>query len=141
MTDSSGTTGSGDGPFDIGSVAEEAAKLVDALSEWAKDSGAAATGAAGAVAGLADLARDIEGHVGGENCTYCPLCRLVGIVRATSPEVKGHLATATTALFRAAASAMATHPPDASGPRRQGVERIDLEEPDGSSSQEDGRWD
>ena len=120
-------SGSGDGP-EVGSVAEEAAKLVGALSDWARDQGdTASSGVAGSVAGLADLARDLEGHVAGENCTYCPVCRVIGLVRATSPEVKGHLATATTALLQAAMSAMATQVPDEAHRRDAGVEKIDLD--------------
>jgi hypothetical protein len=115
---------------EVGSVSEEAAKLVGALSDWAKDqgSGGAAPGLGASLAGLADLAREIDAHVGGENCTYCPLCRLIGAVRATSPEVKSHLATAATSLLQAAASAMATPvPPEAQ--RRSGpVQRIDLDD-------------
>jgi hypothetical protein len=112
---------------EIGSVSEEAAKLVGALSDWAKDqSGDAATGLGGSLAGLADLAREVEGHVGGENCTYCPLCRLIGVVRSTSPEVRGHLATATTALIQAAASALATEVPPEARRRSEPVQNIDL---------------
>jgi hypothetical protein len=123
---------------EVGSVAEEAAKLVGALSDWARDQGdAASSGVAGSVAGLADLARDLEGHVAGENCTYCPVCRVIGLVRATSPEVKGHLATATTALLQAAMSAMATQVPDEARRRDTGVERINLE----NEAEESGSWD
>ncbi len=114
---------------EVGSVAEEAAKLVGALSDWARDQGeTASSGVAGSVAGLADLARGLEQHVAGENCTYCPVCRVIGMVRATSPEVKGHLTTATTALLQAAMSAMATQVPDEQRERAGGVERIDLDE-------------
>jgi hypothetical protein len=115
---------------EIGSVSEEAAKLVGALSDWAKDqgSGGSASGVGASFAGLADLAREIETHVGGENCTYCPLCRLIGAVRATSPEVKAHLTTATTALIQAAAAAMATYVPPEAQRRSEPVQRIDLDE-------------
>jgi hypothetical protein len=115
---------------EIGSVSEEAAKLVGALSDWAKDQGSvgATSGLGASLSGLADLAREIETHVGGENCTYCPLCRLIGAVRATSPEVKAHLATATTALIQAAASAMATQVPPEPQRRSGPVEKIDLDD-------------
>lgn len=129
--------GSGDGREDaeeVGSVAEEAAKLMGALSDWAKDQGEAhgvGSGGAGlgaSVAGLTDLARELQAHVGGENCTYCPLCRLIGVVRGASPEVRTHLATATTALLQAAASALATPVPEERQRRRGPVETIDLED-------------
>ncbi|QIK66086.1 hypothetical protein G7072_06780 [Nocardioides sp. HDW12B] len=119
-----------DGP-EVGTVAEEAAKLMGALSGWAREQGdTAAGGAAASVAGLADLAKDLEGHVAGENCTYCPVCRVIGMVRATSPEVKAHLTTATTSLLQAAMSAMATPVPDEARRRQAGVEKIDLEDDD-----------
>lgn len=141
-TDDAGQPGAGAGHGtapgpEVGSVAEEAAKLVGALSDWARDQGDTASGGvAGSVAGLADLARDLAGHVAGENCTYCPVCRVIGLVRATSPEVKGHLATATTALLRAAMSAMETSVPDAATRPGNGVEKIDLE-----SESESEAWD
>ncbi len=117
-----------DGP-EVGSVAEEAAKLMGALSGWAREQGdTAAGGAAASVAGLADLAKDLEGHVGGENCTYCPVCRVIGMVRATSPEVKTHLTTAATSLLQAAMSALATPVPDEARRGQAGVERIDLDD-------------
>lgn len=137
-------SGPGDGP-EVGSVAEEAAKLVGALSDWARDQGDPASSGvagsvAGSVAGLADLARDLEGHVAGENCTYCPVCRVIGLVRATSPEVKAHLATATTALLQAAMSAMATPVPDDVRRRDAGVEKIDLDG-EGDQPGTPGGWD
>jgi hypothetical protein len=115
---------------EIGSVSEEAAKLVGALSDWAKDQGGAgaASGVGASLSGLVDLAREVDAHVAGENCTYCPLCRVIGAVRATSPEVKAHLTTATTALIQAAASAMATHVPPEAQRRSEPVQRIDLDE-------------
>lgn len=114
---------------EVGSVAEEAAKLMGALSGWAREQGDTATGGvAGSVAGLADLAKDLDGHVAGENCTYCPVCRVIAMVRATSPEVKTHLTSAATSLLQAAMSALATPVPDEARRRQTGVERIDLDD-------------
>lgn len=115
---------------DIGSVSEEAAKLLGALSDWAREHGeGAGAGLSGTLAGLVEVARDVETHVGGENCTYCPVCRVVAVVRATSPEVKGHLASAATSLLHAAAGVLATQvPPE--GQRQGGpMHRIDLDGP------------
>lgn len=123
---------------EIGSVSEEAAKLVGALSDWAKDQGGdAASGLGGSLAGLADLAREVETHVGGENCTYCPLCRLIGVVRGTSPEVRGHLATATTALIQAAASALATQVPPEAQHRSEPVQRIELDDEENAATSDE----
>lgn len=110
----------------VGSLSEEAMKLFSALSDWAQEAG-------DAYAGPADSAsatfRSIDKHVatGGEDCRYCPVCRTISAVRATSPEVRGHLANAATSLFHAAAAAMATSPGNGSeaGDR---VEKIDLDD-------------
>jgi hypothetical protein len=114
----------------VGSVAEEAAKLVDALRGWAADLGHGAPGAAaatepttetaaGATTGTANGAT--TGTAPGEQhertqpcgeCRACPICRGLGLVRALSPEVKSHLATAGTLFLQNLAEAM-----DATAPR------------------------
>ncbi len=79
------STGSKSGPDDVGSLADEAAKLLAALSGHA-----------------ARAARDVDAHLdtGAGECTYCPVCRTVHALRRTSPEVRGaardrrHLAAA-----------------------------------------------
>jgi hypothetical protein len=104
----------------VGSLGEEAVKLLGALQDWAKDSGgdAAATGAASAF-------KSFNEHVatGDQECTYCPLCQVISAVREVSPEVKQHLSAAASSLMHAAAAAMST------GSRRREespVEKIDL---------------
>jgi hypothetical protein len=114
---------------EVGSVAEEAAKLFGALNGWARDH----SGALGeSVADLSDHAaaagNDINEHLatGSAECTVCPVCRTVHAVRQLSPEVKAHLATAATSLMHAAAGLLATAAP-APAPDRGGVEHIDLD--------------
>lgn len=123
-------TGEGGGKDQVGSVAEEAAKLLQALQGWARESGAERPGAAAAAAaGAAGAFKDINEHLAtGEDCRYCPVCRVIALVRETSPEVKGHLASAATSLMQAAATAMATHVPDQAKEGRADprVEKIDL---------------
>jgi hypothetical protein len=115
----------------VGSVGEEAAKLLGAFSEWAKDHGSdVGQGLSGLAGQAASALQDVNEHVatGGAECTYCPICRTVHAVRQTSPEVRAHLATAAAALMQAAAGIMATPvPSDASGRDAQ-VERIDLDD-------------
>jgi hypothetical protein len=101
---------------DVGSVAEEAVKLLGALSDWAKD-------AAGGV--------DQHLATGAAECTYCPICRTVHAVRGLSPEVKTQLATAATTFLHAAAGLMASAGGGASA-RPSGVEHIGLDD--------DGEW-
>jgi len=117
-------------PEGIGNVGEEAAKLLGALSDWARDQGSdVGEGLGGLASHAASSLQDINEHLatGSEECTYCPVCRTVHAVRQTSPEVRAHLTQAASSLLHAAAGFLATlPPPDASG-RGQGVERIDLD--------------
>lgn len=109
---------------EVGSLAEEAARLLGAVSGWARD-------------------LDLGDHDGGEvhdkhvasgspECRWCPVCRTVRSARGLSPEVRTHLATATTALAQAALAFLATVPEarSAAGPEESTgrVEPIDLDE-------------
>jgi hypothetical protein len=90
----------------VGSVGEEAAKLFGAF---------------------AGMLRDVDEHLATDDpeCTYCPICRTVHLVRQTSPEVRAHLAAAASSLVQAAAGLLATQVPQE---RPAGVERIDLDQ-------------
>ena len=125
---------------DLGTVAEEAAKLFGALGDWAKDQarqqgGEWATGVSGLADHAATAARQVHDHLsdnlaenlanGSPECRYCPVCRTIHVVRQMSPEVRAHLTTAATSLLQAAAGVMATQVPPSARP---GVERIDLDE-------------
>ncbi len=92
-----------------GPLAEEAARLVEAIGEWAR--GAVGDGPLAAVGG-------------GAECQICPLCQLIGLVRRTQPETYAHLVDAATSMAAALRSVVDQH--DHSRPSR-GVERIDLE--------------
>ena len=109
-------------------MAEEAAKLLGALQEWAVESGfTQAEGHDRTVGGLGA----IDDHVGhGQDCAYCPLCRAINLARGTSPQVREHLAVAIGALAQAATAALRSYgteaPPDDG--RGSGFERIDLDD-------------
>lgn len=138
----------------VGSVGEEAAKLIGALADWAREHGGdlghgvadAASGAASAAAaGAAGAASAVDEHLatGAPECTYCPICRGVHLLRECAPEVRDHLASAAASLMQAAAGllAAASAPPRTdrpTGPQRaDGVERIDLDlDPDDSDDEE-----
>ena len=98
----------------VGSVGEEAAKLLGALGEWAKGH-------------VGDSVSGFEGHLdtGAPECTYCPICKTVHVLRQASPEVRTQLATAGAALLQAVAGLMATPVP---GDRPTGVQHIDLDD-------------
>jgi hypothetical protein len=129
--------GTGGGPHEeVGSVADEAAKLFGALSDWARDHGPdLGQGLSGLASQAAASAQEVNEHIatGAEECTYCPICRTVHVVRLASPEVRTHLALAAANLMQAAAGVLAAASSDdsrAGGTRGDGVEHIDLDEGD-----------
>lgn len=77
-------------PAPVGTVAEEAVKLVGAFGEWLTEH-----------RGRTDSA-DSSGEMHAEQCTSCPLC----VVRAalTKPDVRQHLAAAAESLLAAVAA-------------------------------------
>ena len=131
MTDDTQADHQDDGS-EVGSLAEEAARLFGTLSGWARDQGA------GMGHGLSDAARhasatahEVDDHFanGSAECTVCPLCRTVHAVRGLSPEVRSHLASAVTSVAQAASAFLSTQPPGADDPSTRGpVEHIDLDE-------------
>ena len=141
-----------DGPApedEVGSVSDEAVKLFGALSDWARDHG---TEFGHGLSGLADQAarsaHEVNEHIAtdSDECTYCPICRTVHLVRQASPEVRNHLAVAASSLLQAVAGVLATVPaePGANGRAHGGahrgahgggVEHIDLD-----SDEHDGGW-
>ena len=128
MTERGDGTPPGGGGEPVGSLGEEAAKLFAALSGWARDHGPEYAGsAAGAAAAMSEAVHSLNEHVatGAEECRYCPVCQVIHLARATSPEVKAHLAVAASSLVQAAAGLVATHAPDATKPP---VEKIHLDD-------------
>lgn len=138
-----GAGGAGEGPTgdagenageSVGSAAEEAAKLFGALSDWAKDHGSdLSSGLSGMAGHAADAAREVNDHMatGSAECTVCPICRTLHVVRQASPEVRAHLAVAAASLMQAAAGMLATVVPDEAregAGRGTGVEHIDLDD-------------
>ena len=140
MSDAEGPTAGPPGPGEaesVGTVGEEAAKLLGALSEWARDQGTDYAGtAAGAASSFAHAVRDVNEHIATESadCRYCPVCQVIHVVRSTSPEVREHLSVAASSLMHAAAGLLATNTAGASS--SSPVEKIDLDDGDGG-----GSWD
>jgi hypothetical protein len=117
----------GQGHEPVGSVGEEAAKLLGAFSDWAKDRDSDYAGsAAGAAGSFVSAMQDVNEHVatGSEDCRYCPVCQVIHVVRQTSPEVRAHLSMAASSLMHAAAGLLATH--TEKQPKSPSVEKIDL---------------
>lgn len=102
----------------VGSLAEEAAKLIAVVQGWAH------AGAADDEHG--DDEHGDDEHVGGAECRYCPVCALARQARALTPEVRDHLANAAVSLalaFKGLLDDVDTTA-EAAGP----VEKIDLAE-------------
>lgn len=114
----------------VGTLSEEAARLFGVLAGMARDHGAEAAG--NAADSAAHAAHNFNEHIATDQaeCRYCPICQVVHVVRATSPEVKAHLLTAANSLVQAAATALATQVPEREP--SEPVQRIDLDE--------DGGW-
>jgi hypothetical protein len=112
----------------VGSVAEEAAKLLGALSGWARESGDGWYEGLhdGVQDGLSSMADELHDHVstGSPECAWCPVCRTVAAVRHASPEVKAHLSTAASSLMLAVSGLLATRPP-ARDPRSETATRME----------------
>ncbi len=126
-----GTGGDPSTEAEVGSVAEEAARLFGALQDWANESGFGAQGEATASAGVAEGLRAAGEHLGhGPDCRYCPVCRAINLVRQTSPEVRESLAVAIGALAQAAtASLRQDHDGrDAGTSDSSGPTRVDLDD-------------
>lgn len=112
---------------EVGSLGEEAAKLLGALAGWAREHGVeAGDGLSGLASQAAASAHDLNDHLatGAAECTVCPLCRTVSAVRQLSPEVTAHLSAAATSIAQAAVALLATAP-SASGTTHD-VEHVDL---------------
>lgn len=120
------------GAEEIGTVAEEAAKLLGALSGWAKHQGTdVGQGMADAAQGAAAAIQNVNEHfaTGSQDCLYCPICRVVHVVRESSPEVRTHLAVAALNLMQAASAVLSTTiPEDRRQPGTEGVEKINLDD-------------
>lgn len=121
-------------PAEVGSLGDEAAKLLGALSGWAREhAGDAGEQLSGLAEHAAASAHDLNDHLatGSAECTVCPLCRTVHAARQLGPEVTSHLSAAMASLVQAAAALMATaeqRPPGADRDAAAGVEHIDLDD-------------
>ncbi len=85
---------------EVGSLAEEAAKLLGALSGWAEEHAPDSDDLAERASAVG---HDLHDHLatGAPECTYCPICQAVRVLRDTSPEVRAHLAAAGASLEQA----------------------------------------
>ncbi|MGH3497549.1 MAG: hypothetical protein ACRDP1_08810 [Nocardioidaceae bacterium] len=116
----------------IGSLAEEAAKLAGVLADWARTRGPKQ-------ASWTSAAAKEHSVNGAAECTWCPLCQLIGASRTAwaslSPEAREQMTAAVTTWAATARSLLdlaVTHDhgraSERSSPTDTGVEPIDLSE-------------
>ena len=93
-----------------GTIGDEAAKLLDAVQDWARR----------------NLGEGAHIATGAPECTWCPICQLIAVLRGDRPELSDKIADATASIvaaLRAMVDTAAASHPGASQPR---VQRIDL---------------
>lgn len=101
-----------DGP-QIGTAAQEAARLFAAVEDWARTRGQAHADGSGAPSAT--------------TCGVCPVCTGIALLRDVRPETVEHLLDAAASVVAAVRSAVV--PPSAPGTARSaGVEHIDVRE-------------
>jgi len=123
----------------VGSLPEEAAKLVAVLQGWAGDNVPPPhTGGESDPAAFDDSAG--EGDSGSESppghdplsseCRYCLWCQAIRTAKGTSPEVREHLTNAATSFALAVQSLLETPSTEATARSRSEspIEKIDLAE-------------
>ncbi len=133
----------------VGPLGEEAARLASALQDWtartfpppARDAGADAGAGADDGAGAGAGHRHGGIATGAPECSLCPLCRLISVLRGEDPELTARLLDAGTAVVsavRGIADALAERSgsPEPPAPRPAGdgaprrVERVEFDGPD-----------
>jgi hypothetical protein len=93
----------------LGSAAEEAARLVDAVRDWID-------------------ARAVSKPPPNESseCQLCPICQVLGMVRQGQPEVFEHLSHAADSLLAAVRAGITNHESTWARATRPDVEHIDI---------------
>jgi adenine-specific DNA glycosylase len=94
-----------------GTLGDEAVKLLDAVQDWARRN-------------LGDGA-----HIatGAPECTWCPICQFIAVLRGERPEVNDKIADAATSLIAAVRAVVdAAAPSQSARSRAPRVQHIDL---------------
>lgn len=116
----------------VGSVAEEATRLLEALGRTptpsSPDDGPAADAPTSEAS--SDGAEHVHVAMGdAETCTWCPVCRSVGVLRSVSPETLSRLADLATAAATVLADLATRHTEEGAGGRRDPAGRTPRTEP------------
>jgi hypothetical protein len=78
----------------LGGAADEAVRLMAALQEWARRTGASS---------------ELPLATGSAECRLCPVCQAIALVKDASPEVVEHLSRAADSLLAAFRAAVVAH--------------------------------
>lgn len=97
--------------FDLGSATEEAAKLFEAVQDWARRT---TSGAGEQIA------------TGSAQCRLCPVCQLISLARETRPDAVEHLIEVAASMLAAVREAVETHDSHRTTRDSSGVEHIDI---------------
>lgn len=100
----------------IGSIAEEATRLVGALVDWAKSSNFSQAG---------EVISSLPIATGSDECAICPVCQVLHIIKGQKPEVYDHLQSAALSMMLAAKAAFDAVNPAEEKPK-PGAERINI---------------
>jgi hypothetical protein len=106
------------GEQQLGSAAQEAARLFAAVEDWARTRGEAPGG-------------EHSAGSGASTCGVCPVCSGIALLRDVRPETVEHLLDAAASVVAAVRSAVVVPPADGappSGGRPGGVQHIDVRE-------------
>lgn len=113
----------------VGSLAEEAERLAEAVQQWARRQSAGGSPLRPESPGCGhDRERGWSERIAAEapECQICPVCQVVSLLRGTRPEVVEHLADAATSVAAALQELLAAHERSReSGPSGR-VEHIDI---------------
>jgi hypothetical protein len=102
-------------------LAEEAARLADAVRAW--------SGTLGDAAHHSGASPGTDGATGAADgtCPLCPFCQLLGVLRTVRPEVYAHLADAGSSLAAALREFVSTAERDWAARPTPRAERIDID--------------
>jgi len=95
----------------LGSAAEEAARLIEALRSWVDDRGFSAATVPG----------------DSSACQLCPICQFLAIFRHGQPEVYEHLGHAADSVLAAVRASLSAHEAHWSQSGQPDVEHIDID--------------
>ncbi len=136
----------------VGSLTQEAAKLLAVLQGWASEHPAPASAGTGTTEGGSEVRATADGGPGegpagasastypkgtgheahdplSPECRWCPLCQLMRAAKATSPEVREHLTNAATSFALALQGLLEPSSQRAERAERESpLEKIDLAE-------------